>query len=176
VNAGPGNGASDPKFALGYFSIRAPPGATPNAAADADLRTSRTGLLMLLAISAWNKILLAIAVISAQALDINATQHILAPPYNGNENEFLAHPFVHPHGYAEQWTATLASDGIQYLITRRWAPNAQSALWLARAGAHLNAALQIQAQIRAFDAQQAQAHSTASHEERPPMEDIKPGS
>jgi hypothetical protein len=118
-------------------------------------------------ITLWNKILLAAAVISAQALDINATQHILAPPYNGNENEFLAHPFVHPNGYAEAWIATLGSDGIQYLITHRWADNAQSALWLARAGAHLNAALQVQAQIRAFDAQQAQM--TAAHEELPPQ-------
>ncbi|MBV8171516.1 MAG: hypothetical protein JO219_06275 [Candidatus Eremiobacteraeota bacterium] len=131
--------------------------------------------MTLAGITLWNKILLAVAVLSAQALDINATQHILAPPYNGNENEFLAHPFVHPHGYAEQWAATLGSDGIQYVITRRWAPNAQSALWLARAGAHLNAALQIQAQIRAFDAQQARAQLTTAHEERSPL-DPTPGS
>ncbi|MBV8081381.1 MAG: hypothetical protein JO293_06095 [Candidatus Eremiobacteraeota bacterium] len=122
---------------------------------------------MLASITLWNKILLAVAVLAAQALDINATQHILAPPYNGRENEFIAHPFVHPGGYAEQWAATLASDGLQYVITRHWGENTQSALWLARAGAHLNAALQIQAQIRAFDAQQAQM--SASHEETPPQ-------
>lgn len=111
----------------------------------------------MLAISPWNKILLAVAVLSAQALDINATQHILGPPYNGRENEFLAHPFVHPHGYAEQWAATLGSDGLQYVITRHWADNAQSALWSARALTHLNAALQVQAQMRAFNATQPSA-------------------
>jgi hypothetical protein len=109
---------------------------------------------LLLAISPWNKILLAVAVLSAQALDINATQHIIGPPYNGRENEFVAHPFVHPHSYAEQWAATLGSDGLQYVITRHWAENAQSALWSARALAHLNAALQVQAQMRAFNAAQ----------------------
>ncbi len=112
---------------------------------------------LMLAISPWNKILLAVAVLSAQALDINATQHILGPPYNGRENEFIAHPFVHPNGYAEQWAVTLGSDGLQYVITRHWAPNAQSALWSARALAHLNAALQVQAQMRAFNATQASA-------------------
>jgi len=122
--------------------------------------------LILLSITPWNKILLAVAVLSAQALDINATQHILAPPYNGRENEFLAHPFVHPNGYAEQWAATLGSDGLQYLITRHWAANAQSALWSARAAAHLNAALQVQAQIRAFNAQQSAA-SQAAEESAP---------
>ncbi|HME82011.1 MAG TPA: hypothetical protein VKF82_08045 [Candidatus Eremiobacteraceae bacterium] len=122
--------------------------------------------MILLSITPWNKILLAVAVLSAQALDINATQHILAPPYNGHENEFIAHPFVHPNGYAEQWAATLGSDGLQYLITHRWAANAQSALWSARAAAHLNAALQVQAQMRAFDAQQASA-AQAAHEDVP---------
>ena len=120
---------------------------------------------VLLAISPWNKILLAVAVLSAQALDINATQHILGPPYNGRENEFIAHPFVHPHGYAEQWAATLGSDGIQYVITRHWAANAQSALWSARALAHLNAALQVQAQMRAFNAAQASAPPSPAAEQ-----------
>lgn len=108
--------------------------------------------MIVLVISPWSKVLLAAAVITAQALDINATQHILGPPYNGRENEFLAHPFVHSHGYAEQWAATLASDGLQYLITHRWSDNAQSALWSARALSHVNAALQVQAQMRAFNA------------------------
>ena len=106
-------------------------------------------------ITTWNKILLAVAVITGQALDINATQHILAPPYNGHENEFLAHPFVHTNGYAEAWAATLASDGLQYVITRRWNENLQSGLWAARAMAHVNAALQVNAQIRQFNAVQA---------------------
>lgn len=110
---------------------------------------------MLIAMSTLVKILLGVAVVSAQALDINATQHILGPPYNGTENEFLAHPFVHPNGYAEAWAATLASDGLQYVITRRWNENVQSALWSARALAHLNAALQINAQMRQFNAAQA---------------------
>ena len=106
-------------------------------------------------ITTWNKILLAVAVLAGQALDINATQHILAPPYNGRENEFLAHPFVHTNGYAEAWAATLASDGLQYIITRRWNENVQSGLWAARALAHVNAAVQINAQIRQFNAAQA---------------------
>lgn len=107
---------------------------------------------MVVVMSTLAKILLGIAVISAQALDINSTQHILRPPYNGQENEFLAHPFVHEGGYAEQWGATLASDGIQYVITRRWSSNEQAAAWSLRAVAHLNAALQAEASIRQRDA------------------------
>jgi hypothetical protein len=107
---------------------------------------------MIVAMSTWAKILLGIAVISAQALDINATQHTLRPPYNGRENEFLAHPFVHEGGYAEQWGATLASDALQYEITKRWNSNEQAAAWSLRAAAHLNAALQATASIRRFDA------------------------
>ena len=116
---------------------------------------------MVLAMSTLAKILLGIAVISAQALDINATQHTLRPPYDGRENEFLAHPFVHEGGFAEQWGATLASDAIQWAITRRWSSDEQAAAWSARAAAHLNAALQANATIRAHDAATA-AQSSAS--------------
>ncbi|GEM_PF-6837731 len=112
---------------------------------------------MVVAMSTLAKILLGVAVISAQALDINATQHVLHPPYNGRENEFLAHPFVHEGGYAEQWGATLASDAIQYAITRRWNSEEQAAAWSLRAAAHLNAALQTEATIRARDAADAAA-------------------
>jgi hypothetical protein len=122
------------------------------------------------AMSTFVKILLGVAVVSAQALDINATQHILGPPYNGNENEFLAHPFVHPNGYAEAWAATLASDGLQYIITRRWNENVQSALWSARALAHMNAALQINAQMRQFNAAQAQSMSVQYQIQAPAVE------
>jgi hypothetical protein len=111
---------------------------------------------VIVAASTLSKVLIALAVISAQALDITATQHILGPPYNGQENSFIAHPWVHPNGYAEQWGATLVSDGLQYVITRHWSDNEQAAAWTARAAAHVNAALQIQAQMRAYDA----AHPT----------------
>lgn len=112
---------------------------------------------MIVAMSTLVKVLLGLAVVSAQALDINSTQHVLRPPYNGQENEFLAHPFVHQGGYAEQWGATLASDAIQYAITRRWRSDEQAALWSLRAAAHLNAALQTEASIRRHDA------ATAGH-------------
>jgi hypothetical protein len=108
--------------------------------------------LVAVAASTLTKILIGIAVLAAQQMDINATQHVLRPPYNGQENSVLARPFVHKGNYAEQWAATLASDGLQYVITRRWDHQLQSALWLTRAGAHANAAAQIDAQMRQFDA------------------------
>jgi len=107
---------------------------------------------MLVAASTLTKVLIGVAVLVAQQLDINATQHVLRPPYNGQENSFIAHPFVHQGDYAQQWAATLASDGLQYIITRRWNDGLQASLWLARAGAHLNAALQTNASMRQHDA------------------------
>jgi len=107
---------------------------------------------MVVAASTLTKILIGIAVLTAQQLDINATQHVMRPPYNGQENSFIAHPFVHEGGYAEQWAATLASDGLQYVITRRWNEGLQASLWGARAGAHVNAALQTNASMRQYDA------------------------
>jgi hypothetical protein len=77
---------------------------------------------------------------------------------------------VHPNGYAEAWAATLASDGLQYIITRRWNENVQSALWSARALAHMNAALQINAQMRQFNAAQAQSMSVQYQIQAPAVE------
>lgn len=107
---------------------------------------------MLFASSTLAKILIGVAVLAAQQLDINATQHVLRAPYNSQENSFLARPFVHRGGYAEQWGATLASDALQYAITRRWNRELQASLWGLRAGAHANAALQTDASMRQFDA------------------------